>query len=192
MDGYYKESNYCKKCNSNCKTCENSNNCTSCNDHKFLINDTQKCLNECNISYFKNDSEKKCYRCNSNCKSCSRGSENDNNYCLSCNENSSFKYLVKSKKYGLNCVNKCPIFTKLNESSNICIDDNNDTKEQVNVTFWKFVFVFLILFSIFVVFYVIYMCKPKDFYNINTFIDFINKENDELFGIQNDNEDKTN
>ena len=41
-------------------------------------------------------------------------------------------------------------------------------------------------------FYVIYMCKPKDFYNINTFIDFINKENDELFGIQNDNEDKTN
>jgi hypothetical protein len=62
----------------------------------------------------------------------------------------------------------------------------------VNVTFWKFVFVFLILFSIFVVFYVIYMCKPKDFYNINTFIDFINKENDELFGIQNDNEDKTN
>ena len=137
----------------------------------FLINDTQKCLNECNISYFKNDSEKKCYRCNSNCKSCSRGSENDNNYCLSCNENSSFKYLVKSKK---------------------CIDDNNDTKEQVNVTFWKFVFVFLILFSIFVVFYVIYMCKPKDFYNINTFIDFINRENDELFGIQNDNEDKTN
>ncbi len=241
LDGYYKESNYCKKCNSNCKTCENSNNCTSCNDHKFLINDTQeclnecnisyykndsekkcyrcnsncktcensnkctscnenmflindtqKCLNECNISYFKNDSEKKCYRCNSNCKSCSRGSENDNNYCLSCNENSSFKYLVKSKKYGLNCVNKCPIFTKLNESSNICIDDNNDTKEQVNVTFWKFVFVFLILFSIFVVFYVIYMCKPKDFYNINTFIDFINRENDELFGIQNDNEDKTN
>ena len=54
MDGYYKESNYCKKCNSNCKTCENSNNCTSCNDHKFLINDTQECLNECNISYYKN------------------------------------------------------------------------------------------------------------------------------------------
>ena len=186
LDGYYEKDKYCKNCNSNCKTCNNSINCTSCNDKMFLINDTQKCLNECDISYYKNDSERKCYKCNTNCKSCSRGSENDNNYCLSCNENSTFKYLVNSTKYGLNCVEKCPNNTKLNENLNICFDE-----VQVNVTFWKFVFVFLILFSIFVVFYVIYMCKPKNFDNINI-LSSMNNENDELFGIDSENKDNTN
>jgi len=190
LDGYYKDDKKCKNCNSNCKTCNNnSTDCNSCFDNMFLINDTHKCLNECDISYYKNDSEKKCYKCNSNCKSCSKGSENNNNYCLSCNENSIYQYLVKSKKYGLNCVEKCPNFTILNETLNICFDEDDDIKEQVNVTFWKCVFVFLILFSIFIVFYVIYMCKPKKYYSI---INDYNFREGELFAIQNENEQNSN
>ena len=168
LNGYYKEEKYCKKCNSTCLTCNNkyynnSPHCTSCKDNKILINDTQECKNECDISYYKNNTENKCYKCNSNCKSCSRNSIKDNNYCLSCNENSSFKYLINSTEYGFNCVEICPKNTILNEISKQCIYHEIKIQSTDNLFIWGFLIVFILFFFGCCILYILFQCNyPND------------------------------
>lgn len=68
------------------------------------------------------------------CKQCSRGSLNGNNFCITCDKNTSFKYLLKINNIS-NCVEKCPNNTILNETLNQCIEieikknETNDNKE---------------------------------------------------------------
>ena len=154
--------------------------CSSCKNNKLLVNDTQKCINNCDITYY--EKNKICFKCNLNCKSCSGKSVDNNNYCTSCNENSIFKYLVNSTNFGFNCVEKCPDNTKLDEINGQCLD-----KEVPNKAFWIFVFIFLILFTIFVIFYIYYMCKPIDHSKEILSNEYQKKGSTELFGI-NENE----
>ena len=184
-EGYYRDNNKCKTCDSDCLTCNqgpsgDSPHCSSCKNNKLLVNDTQKCINNCDITYY--EKNKICFKCNLNCKSCSGKSVDNNNYCTSCNENSIFKYLVNSTNFGFNCVEKCPDNTKLDEINGQCLD-----KEVPNKAFWIFVFILLILFTIFVIFYIYYMCKPIDHSKEILSNEYQKKGSTELFGI-NENE----
>ncbi len=178
LNGYYKDDKYCKKCDNSCLTCNNkfdnnSYHCTSCKDNKLLINDTQECKDECDISYYKNKTENKCYKCNSNCKSCSRNSINDNNYCLSCYENSKFKYLINSSEYGFNCVEICPKNTILNEISRQCIYHEIKIQSTDNLFIWGFLIVFILFFFGCCILYILLQCNyPND---DGILIDNINK-----------------
>ena len=132
LNGYYEENNFCKKCHESCKTCEKNGsdenpNCQSCKDDKFLIDDKLKCIDDCEINYYKNLTEKKCYKCHQNCETCSRNSFENNNYCLSCDQNSKFKYLVNLANIS-NCVEKCPNSTILNINNNQCLEKINKRK----------------------------------------------------------------
>ena len=179
LDGYYEENKYCKNCNSSCLTCnkgfsDNSPHCTSCKNNKTLINDTKECNETCDITYYKNETENKCYKCNSNCKSCSEGSKNGNNYCLSCNENSTYKYLVNAKGFDKNCVEKCPNSTILNQTINQCIIKEN--KEEEDYYFYKIIFIILtiiLIAAIIISIYCIYNAKDS---NDNDIINEINTE----------------
>ena len=185
LSGYYKDDKYCKKCDNSCLTCNNkfdnnSYHCTSCKDNKLLINDTQECKDECDISYYKNKTENKCYKCNSNCKSCSRNSINDNNYCLSCYENSKFKYLINSSEYGFNCVEICPKNTILNEISRQCIYHEIKIQSTDNLFIWGFLIVFILFFFGCCILYIFLQCNyPNDdgilIDNINKNLNSVNK-----------------
>ena len=126
LDGYYEENNNCKICHKSCLTCEKGGsddnpNCISCKNNFYLINDSLTCTENCGFNYYKNETEKKCYKCSDNCEQCSRGSLNGNNFCLTCNRNSSFKYLLNINNIS-NCVKECPNNTFLNETLNQCIE----------------------------------------------------------------------
>ena len=134
-DGYYEENITCKKCHESCLKCEKSGtdenpNCLLCANDKYLLNDSLKCSENCGINYYKNESEKKCYRCSVNCETCSRSSLDGNNFCLTCDKNSKFKYLLNLNNIS-NCVEECPNTTYLNETINKCIEiEVNETDER--------------------------------------------------------------
>ena len=75
--GYYEEEKKCLKCSEFCKICQNSENCEECHDGYYL------------------DDENKCKQCSDNCETCSNGpEENGNQNCITCNQNTSYKYLI--------------------------------------------------------------------------------------------------
>ena len=174
LNGYYEGNKHCKNCHSSFLTCDkgfsdNSPHCTSCKNNKTLINDTKKCNETCDITYYKNETENKCYKCNSNCKSCSEGSKNGNNYCLSCNENSTYKYLINAKGLNKNCVEQCPESTFLNQTNNQCMN-----KETESETYFLIISIILVLiFIIIVIFIIKYYFKTK---NDDEIINEINTE----------------
>ena len=166
LDGYYEDNKICRKCHSNCLTCNHSYSeenyqCTSCKDNQLLEYDTKKCINKCDISYY--EKSKMCFKCNSNCKSCSRESENNNNYCISCNENSTFRYLVNSTQFGFNCVKSCPNGTILKEDINQCITYENHEVTPNFVFIWGFLIIIMFFFLICCVMYFVFQCQyPKN------------------------------
>ena len=83
---FFNEQKKCEECDQKCKTCsKEKTNCTSCVDGLYMTN------------------ENKCEVCNSKCQTCSGGGESD---CLSCNENSEYKYLIFDE-YNKTCVKNC-------------------------------------------------------------------------------------
>lgn len=149
-----------QKCNSNCEDCEkysydNSNqNCTLCSDNKILQIDKGNCVEKCGDKYFQKGNI--CLNCHKNCKTCSKmnvinenGIENEN--CLSCDENSSFPYLINSENFHKNCVSECPKGTKLNKINNYC---EEILKEKFNTSLLILVcilFVIIIIITIFII-----------------------------------------
>ena len=191
LNGYYEENNFCKVCDEKCLNCKESSNnfssnCISCKNNFLLENDTGNCINECNIHYYKNEIEKKCFKCNENCLSCLKESKNGNNYCLSCNKNSSLKYLLNITGYNNNCVDKCPEnSTLINET--YCILNNNKSepieKEEKNKNFWKYFIVFIILVSFLLLILVIFCIISKKTNDNNLDEDFFKNINGELSSI---------
>ena len=181
-----------KKCYSTCKNCYGkdsniSHNCESCIQDHYLTD--KNCTQECYLSYYKNESTRKCEKCNENCLTCSKGSENGNNYCLSCNNG---QLLLNATGYGNNCVDQCPNNTI--RKDNYCneIDEEEERKKkeeeerkkkeeeerkqkeeeerkqkeenkanEESVLVWYIILIVLIIFSIFIIIYLIYMCKPE-------------------------------
>ena len=74
-----------------------------------------------------------CKKCNENCKTCNIPSIGDNQNCLTCDKNSTYKYLVNATGFGSNCVSSCPSGTVLGNNF-ICIlyvpKDNKKNKES--------------------------------------------------------------
>ena len=100
-EGYYEEEKKCLKCSDFCKICQNSSICTDCYDGYFL-------------------DENKCKKCSDNCETCSKGpEENGNQNCISCNQNTSNKYLINDEK-NHTCVEECPQSTYLDEENKTC------------------------------------------------------------------------
>ena len=109
-EGSYLDSDLCKTCPIDIKTCPNSNCCSNCEANYFWYNN--KCLkcntncnttqsdnckcSTCNEGYYLIDYQ--CQKCDTNCKTCSGSS----NYCLSCNEG----YFLLDNKCS-KCSNDC-------------------------------------------------------------------------------------
>jgi hypothetical protein len=150
-----------QKCNSNCEDCDNfsydndNQNCTLCSDKKLLQIDKGNCVENCGDKYFQKGNI--CLNCHKNCKRCSKineigqnGIENEN--CLSCDENSSYPYLINSENFPKNCVSECPKGTKLNKLNNFCEDI---PKEKTN----KIFLIIVILFLAIIIILLIYIIK---------------------------------
>ena len=113
LDGFYKdENNLCKKCNDDCEKCiNNPNTCYECKSGFYL-------------------EELNCKKCTNNCGTCKK-EENNNIKCLTCNQDSEYKYFFED-----NCYIICPPNTT-NSTNNKCIinekkdeDDNNNENEE--------------------------------------------------------------
>ena len=162
--GYYEEDNLCKKCHESCLTCEKNGtdeipNCQSCEYNKYLTDDNLKCIDDCEINYYKNEEEKKCYKCSENCETCSKRSIDGNNYCLTCNQNSEYKYLLNISNTS-NCVEKCPDSTILNEEINQCFELKKKIKDKNNKR--KNIIILLIIILILcIIFIFIFCCYNK-------------------------------
>jgi len=101
-NGHYKKDKECYECDKSCTSCnENPNYCTSCADGKYL-----------------DESKHICLKCSEYCETCNKFEENENHNCLSCKQNSNYKYLFNN-----NCLEKCPNNTSL--INNECIVENN-------------------------------------------------------------------
>ena len=108
MNGYYLTNSKCLKCNSNCKTCSNSDKyCLSCKDGYYLDSHScvecqslcEKCYNATTCKSCKDNSflyTGKCFQCNVNCKTkidsckcktCDNGYYLSNYQCLKCDPN---------------------------------------------------------------------------------------------------------
>ena len=175
LDGYYEENKTCKQCHKSCLSCEKGGtdenpNCKSCKDNQYLIDDSLKCEENCEINYYKNELEKKCYKCNENCETCSGRSIEGNNFCLTCDQKSKFKYLLNQINNVSNCVEICPSTTKLNEVTNQC-----DNKNINYIPIIVFILI-IILIIIMIIICVIRICNKKKGKNDSQLINEINYE----------------
>ena len=121
-------------CFNTCLTCdyrgdEQNQSCTSCYNDSLLQEDLGNCVKSCSIGYYQE--ENFCKKCSSNCETCSNKTDNGNNYCLSCDINSKYKYLLNASNYSSNCVESCPKDTFLDEKNYRCIDKNNNIKYYI-------------------------------------------------------------
>ena len=182
LDGYYEDNNTCRVCHKSCLKCEKGGsednpNCYSCKDNKYLLDDSLKCSENCGNNYYKNETEKKCYRCSDNCEKCSRGSIDGNNFCLTCDKNSKFKYLLNQINIS-NCVEECPNTTILNETINQCIEiakNENDNKIGNYIPIIFFILIIILLF-IMILICLICICNKKKEKGDSKLIDKINYE----------------
>ena len=175
LDGYYEENNICKQCHKSCLTCEKNGsdekpNCKSCKDNQYLIDDSLKCEENCENNYYKNEFEKKCYRCSDNCETCSGKSIEGNNFCLTCDQKSKFKYLLNQINDVSNCVEICPSTTILNEATNQC-----DNKNRNYIPLIAFILI-IILIIIMIIICVIRICNKKKEKGDSQLINKINYE----------------
>ena len=114
---YYENNKECFLCNQLCNsTGAHCNNCTSCIEGYYLL-----------------ENEMNCKKCNENCKTCNNMPIGDNQNCLTCDINSTYKYLVNATGFGSNCVSSCPSGTVLGDNF-ICIlevpKENKKNKES--------------------------------------------------------------
>ncbi|EAR89451.2 EGF-like domain protein (macronuclear) [Tetrahymena thermophila SB210] len=115
----------------NCKLYDQyGNNCIQCMPSYYLQNQQGAtiCVNKCPDGYYsKTDITlgDKCYQCSSNCKTC----QYQSNHCLTCNQNSSFKYIMITPHTltvgGIQfskqiCVNTCPANSNVNQNTQTC------------------------------------------------------------------------
>ena len=130
-EGYYMNNSELKtidKCNIKCKNCsfESSMNnlCISCNineNYYPLFNDTINsiefinCYNEIPDGYFFDNIEKIYKPCYSTCKNCTENGDENNNNCLSCKDNYSFKDDFENDK---NCYKKCDYYYYFDSNRN--------------------------------------------------------------------------
>ena len=142
---------------------EQRQNCTSCYNDSLLQEDFGNCVNSCSIGYYKED--KFCKKCSDNCETCSNKTENENNYCLSCNRKSKYKYLLNASNYGSNCVESCPKDTVLDKINFICIDKQSNGQNGNNNKNLKYYIIIpiasIILVAICIICYVIISKESK-------------------------------
>ena len=143
-DRYFVKDNNCQECNDSCFSCsENPNNCTSCIDGEYL-----------------DESNHTCNNCTEHCKTCSKGLENGNENCLSCDLNSQYKYLVKAEGFDSNCVTGCPENTTLKK--NECVGLKDDGKKKNDTLLYIFIIITAILLLLIIVcFFKNFCCRPK-------------------------------
>ena len=163
--GYYKENNACKKCHESCLTCEKNGsdenpNCQSCQENKYLTDDNLKCVDFCENNYYENLDEKKCYKCHQNCETCSGKSFDNNNNCLSCDQNSKFKYLLITDSIS-NCVEECPKSTILDINLNQCLEKTNKSKNNNDKMTIYILILIATLIIILIIIYIIYIYFKK-------------------------------
>ena len=137
---YFVKDNNCLECDDSCSSCsENSKKCTSCIDGKYL-----------------DESNHTCNNCTEHCKTCSKGLENENENCLSCDLSSEYKYLIKAEGFNNNCVMECPENTTLKKNECVIGKKQNDTL--------LFVFIIItaaLLLLIIACFFKNFCCRPK-------------------------------
>lgn len=128
---YYLNEKECIKCDESCETCnKDKDNCTSCSKGKYLdnITDTYMCKN-----------------CNEKCETC-----NNRDNCITCNQNSSFKFL-----FNFNCYEKCPNNTIYNKTINMCQEiknKNNTNSNSIILSIFTIItasLLFIVLFQFF-------------------------------------------
>ena len=115
----------------------------------------------CNLGFYFN--EYKCYQCHKNCRTCQKGGDNNNENCLTCNNN---YYLIDAEGFGNNCVQNCPEETELDKSKEKCIlkPDNSTIKTVLII-----LFVLLGIIIIFLIFVCIKRYINKRNYKNNIF-----------------------
>jgi len=139
-DGFFhkKESHLCDKCNENCKSCNNiDTNCTKCEEDEYLY------LNETLLTY-------SCNKCYNNCKTCSQGKEDDTIKCLSCYNNSTYKFL-----YNNNCVENCPPNFIISENNECIFIEKNDLGKKDTLM----LSIFIIITALILLIIIICFCK---------------------------------
>lgn len=141
---YFVKDNNCNECDNSCFSCsENPTNCTSCIDGEYL-----------------DESNHTCNNCTEHCKTCSKGLENGNENCLSCDLNSQYKFLVKAEGFDRNCVTGCPENTTLKK--NECVGLRDDGLKQNDTLLYIFIIITaILLLLIMVCFLKNFCCKPK-------------------------------
>jgi hypothetical protein len=110
-DGFYKSSNECKACSTDCLKCENENTCTVCQEGFLNYNGT--CLEECPMGWIPTDNNT-CVKCNQDdCEVCNPANLE---ICMKCKDG-----LVKYKD---RCERACPNGTY--KKDDICINCNSN------------------------------------------------------------------
>ena len=157
-ENYYLKDGKCiLSCHDLCETCEDysediyDQKCTSCKNKNQVLQEGN-CIDECSNGFYLD--EKKCMKCSEICETCSKGPNNGLANCLTCNQNSIYKYLIDIGK-NLICVEECPKGTILEKINNTCIyQDNNQNnteqkeKSQENWILWIIIFILNDLFII--------------------------------------------
>ena len=174
MNNCYEECSFCSKYS----TDENDQNCYECKNKEYFMQEGN-CVPKCEDGYYhKNEEKKICYKCHEHCATCLNGGTDENENCLSCdNNNTNYKYLVDAEGFYKNCVGKCPEKTKL--VNNKCIleekkednksddNNNNDNKNDNNnnddyFLYIYIIFIFLLILIIIICFYRTICCRKKD------------------------------
>lgn len=99
--------------------------------------------------------------CYWNCDTCSRESDVYNNYCLTCNKNSKYKYLLNYTNSPNNCVEECPFNTILDEKMYQCIDGKRSNKSYI-YKYLLYILIPFIIFFIALIIFVIIRMKRKN------------------------------
>ena len=106
-ENFFESNKICQKCDDSCLACDiTKNNCTKCKSDEYL--DKISSIHTCN-------------KCSEKCDTCSGGEEDGIDNCLTCKQNSIYKFL-----FNKSCAENCPNGTYPNET-NVCI-----TKEKEN------------------------------------------------------------
>ncbi|EWS75690.1 zinc finger lsd1 subclass family protein (macronuclear) [Tetrahymena thermophila SB210] len=135
------QTNICKPCHQNCKTCDGgtSSNCLSCNDGLFFQQTLNQCLNKCNVDQYGDLQTNICKPCHQNCKTCFGGQQNN---CQSCYQSTFLQQstgecvsVCNSNQYGDTSSGICTLCHKLCKtcsggSNDNCLSCNNGTFYQ--------------------------------------------------------------
>ena len=168
-------------CHSSCLTCfgEKDDQCLSCVNGSLI--DGKCYVNDCPDGYYMSNNQT-CEKCDTNCLTCDGPSENGNNHCTSCYNDS---LLIIADGFNNNCVDKCPEKTKLDNENKKCINENsgNNNKDETKNTssgkrylIWILI-IFVIIILLIVILIILKKCCNKNRTD-NNMIENVNKVND--------------